>query len=150
MKGIVVFFVVSLLACHGQKKAVDQNATMNQQLVLLVEDGFFPIDSLETHIISDTKTLNTFFRRVNRTRKPGLSVPVVDFTKEVVLVACFGATQGQGMPKLKIVEGKEDHVTLTIEKPEKIASDNIISYPFCVYKMPKTERQIVFKRPERR
>ena len=146
MKGIVVFFVVSLLGCYSQKKAVvDQNASISQQLVLLVEDGFFPTDSLETHIIRDTKRLNAFFRRVNSSRKPGLPVPKVDFDKEMVLVACLGPTEGEGMPKLKIVEGKEDHLIIMVKKPEKKISDRIIAYPFCVYKMPKTGKSIHFK-----
>ena len=51
-------------------------------LVLLDHDNFTTIDTFQIREIRDFKTLNKFYREINKTRKPGLPVPMVDFTAQ--------------------------------------------------------------------
>lgn len=146
MKGIGVVLALLFLSCEGQKKVVENtHQQSDSRLVLLVQDAFLPVDSLQTHVITDAKTLNAFFRTVNKTRKPGLPVPLVDFGNEMVLVACMGKMEGDVEPKLAILEENQEQLVVDIEINKKSATPSINTYPFCVYKMPKTEKSIYFK-----
>ena len=146
MRGIVLVLVLFFLACHGQKKVVENTSKQdNGPLVLLVQDAFFPTDSLETHVIKDAKALNAFFREVNKTRKPGLPIPSVDFQNEMVLIACMGKMEGDILPELRISKKNEGELVVAIELQKKPSSTSLNTYPFCVYKMAKTDIPVSFK-----
>ena len=146
MKGIGLVVALLFLSCKGQKKVIENtHQSSDGRLVLLVQDAFFPTDSLETHVIKDAKTLNAFFRTVNKTRKPGLPVPLVDFGDEMVLVACMGEMEGDVEPKLEILEENQKQLDIGIEIDKKPSAASLNTYPFCVYRMPKTEKSIYFK-----
>ncbi|MEM1340511.1 MAG: hypothetical protein AAF717_12150 [Bacteroidota bacterium] len=145
MRGLGVVLIV-FLTCNGQKKGVENaHVSGNGQLVLLVQDAFFPTDSLQTQVIRDTKTLTTFFRTVNKTRKPGLPVPLVDFDNEMVLVACLGKMKGNIVPELKIKEENQDQLVVSIAINKTSSTTSMVTYPFYVYKMPKTDVPVSFR-----
>lgn len=137
--------IALMVSCNAQKKTgLSSDDSGNEDFVLLVEDAFFPTDSPITEIIRDTKALRTFFSKVNKTRKPGLPIPAVDFNTEMVLVACLGKTNRESQTELKILEESPEQLVIALEVGEKVAEGSVISYPFYVYKMPKTDVSVSF------
>lgn len=143
-------FVLSILmasACKSQKTNSEMESK-NDQLELLVEDAYFPVDERQAMVIEDEKSLRAFFSKVNRTRKPGLAVPEIDFDNEVALVVCSGEQKGNAMPYLEKEKASEQLLNITIknkslgknQKTEK----NAVTYPLAVYKMDKTRKKIDF------
>ncbi|MEO1486632.1 MAG: hypothetical protein AAFU57_12850 [Bacteroidota bacterium] len=109
----------------------------------ILEDGYYPVDEKQALVIENEKSLKAFFSKVNRSRKPGLPVPQIDFTKEVALVVCVGAYQSEGYPKL--MHPKKDGVYHIVgTKTEKNQENTTISYPLMVYKVPRTEDKFEF------
>lgn len=144
MKFVLIAIVILTSSCKNQKGLVVADDSQDNLLTLLVQDGYFFTDSLETSVIRDEKTLNSFFARVNRTRKPGLPVPKINFEEELVLVVCMGEQKTAAMANLKLVESDNQKITIGIEMQDEI-KNTLVSYPFCVYKMPASESEIIFK-----
>jgi len=139
----LIFFTFS---CKSQKKNMDSAGEQQQgQLVMLVQDGYFPVESPEHQVIEDAKTLKKFFSEVNRTRKPGIPVPQVDFTKEIVLVACMGNIKTEEYPTMGVALETEDEILVKTSIKMEKGPSAVTSYPFCVYKMPKTPKNVILE-----
>lgn len=144
MKSLLVVLVLLTFSCKSQKNRMETNTSMqDDQLVLLVEDAFFPVETPVTYIIEDAKTLKGFFTKVNRTRKPGIPVPIVDFSTETVLVACMGGVRTGLAPRMKIKTETPGAIEVIAELKGDENLQNSLSYPFCVYKIPKSQKRII-------
>ncbi len=145
MKIIFISILILASSCKSQKnlsQEIDDNG-----LTLLVQDGYFYTDTMETAVIEDEKTLKTFFSRVNKTRKPGLPVPQIDFEKEMVLVVCMGEQKTNEMPYLRFLESNEKEINIAIEMTNTTGKNiYTTSYPFCVYKIPISKHEVVFNK----
>ncbi|MEZ4811222.1 MAG: hypothetical protein R2819_12750 [Allomuricauda sp.] len=145
------FFILwaCLLSCKAQKKEGSISGNSND-VVLIAHDAYSGITEYQALVIKDTKSLNKFYSQINRTRKPGLPVPMVDFTTEMVVVLCMGEQRGEWVPTLIKSEQTEDNILMTIELPyaeHKDKMDNLpVSYPFYLYKMPYSSKSIDFQK----
>ena len=149
MKYFLFLSLVCLLSCKAQKQLGDQI----EGLVLLEQDGYSGIETFEIQAIRDTKSLNKFYTQINKTRKPGLPVPMVDFSQEMVLVVCLGKQQGE--PSVTLFKSSETATDLTVivqlsnsNRPE-LANTQPVTNPFYLYKMPLTEKTIIFQVAEK-
>lgn len=144
MRYFLVILIISAISCKSQKKTNNEN--LGDDLILLEQDGYSAVDSFETMVVRDTKTLNAFYTKINRTRKPGLPVPMVDFSKEMVLIVCMGKQVGENLPGLIKKEESDDEITLLINlsNPSEKEQTDLISSPFCVYKMPFSDKEVLF------
>ncbi|NNE77316.1 MAG: hypothetical protein HKN31_09620, partial [Pricia sp.] len=91
MRCLSLALVLIFLSCNGQKKSAmategANNQNTDERLSLVVSDMYAPTEAVETLVIKDAKSLQKFYSKVNRTRKPGLPVPEIDFSKEMVVV----------------------------------------------------------------
>lgn len=121
-----------------------------EDVVLVAKDGYSGIMEYEVLEIRDTKSLNKFYSQINKTRKPGLPVPVVDFSKEIVIVVCMGEQKGERMPMLSKIGETEEELTIAVELSKPKSTENIeaapIVYPFYLYKMPLTAKLLSFQK----
>lgn len=133
-----------------EKEEGSQNAMATPTLVL--QDNYSGGIAPDTLIIKDRKSLQKFFSKVNRTRKPGLPLPEVDFTKEMILIYCSGEQPLGNAVSLSVVEENDQELilkTTTVEtRKEKSASTALVS-PFSVYRMPLTNKRISFKEEQK-
>lgn len=155
MKYCFVAVLFALLSCNGQKKMVSTSTMVGPSeqsngLELLLQEEYSGFDTEETMIIKDRKNLKSFYSKLNRTRKPGLPVPEVDFTKNMVVVQCSGEQQHMGAPILTFDKETDSAIVLTskLVRDKKSGSKTITTFPFCLYKMPLTDKEIVVKSPK--
>ncbi len=139
--------VFCLFSCKAQKELAGDKI---EGLELVAEDGYSGIREYETMVIQDTKSLNKFYSQVNKTRKPGLPVPMVDFSKEIAIVVCLGKQRGERRPLLSKIHETEDELTLAVELSDSKSIQNEATaptlYPFYLYKMPLTAKLPNFKK----
>ncbi|MEM9143328.1 MAG: hypothetical protein AAGA86_10105, partial [Bacteroidota bacterium] len=104
------------------------------------------METPEPLVIRSYKHLKAFFAKINRTRKPGLPLPEVDFSQETVLVYCGGVTKASLKPILTLVKATDSTFFVHPEmvKREKGSSENIVT-PFSLYTLPVTEKEIIFQ-----
>jgi hypothetical protein len=120
----------------------------SKELQLVLADSYSGVEHSEFRVIRDSKTLKHFFLQINRTRKPGLPIPEVDFGKELLLIYCSGITLGVGEVGLCIIEDSRDDIVVGLkEGPLSEQQDqNVTTTPFCIYRMPLTPKKISFQK----
>jgi hypothetical protein len=163
MKTTVFLVLLVLTTCNGQKKTA-ADSTQNAQgegpeeknvkkvedsdyrLGLVASDSYSGIEQAETLIIRDAKSLQKFYSKVNRTRKPGLPVPDIDFSREMVVVRCSGAVEGGAVPELGIRKETDDEIVLGIRETGSVSNSSAVTTPFSVYRMPLTAKEVIVKK----
>ncbi|WP_276166267.1 hypothetical protein [Zobellia alginiliquefaciens] len=144
-----LFFSVLLvfLSCKGQEKSAGngEESMDNDRLQLVESDDYSGSDTEEFLVISDIKTLQKFYLTVNKTRKPGLPIPEIDFTKELLVVYCAGKQQDSSRPKVFIENETSENLILGVEKKESEKINTAITTPFSVYKLPLTGKKIILQ-----
>ncbi len=152
MRYFSLFVFAIILSCNGQKKASMENGGEmkgdSEKLTLLLEDNYSGSEVAETLVIKDEKALRSFYATLNRTRKPGIPIPEVDFTKEMILIHCLGEQTNGTQASLSVAEENDQEMIIitSVAKAEKSSSSSALISPFSVYKMPLTEKAITFKK----
>ena len=143
MRYALLIILVCMASCKAQKEGQTQN---DPDIVLIAEDGFSGILDYEASVIKDAKSLHKFYSRVNRTRKPGLPVPAVDFTQDMVIVVCLGEQSGQPVPVLTRMSETETDLSLALGLTDPASEGEIrttvMSNPFYLYKMPLSSKKM--------
>ena len=139
------------LACKSQEKSnVNDNtdSVKSLQPTLLLSDNYGGSEDADFQVIRDKKKLILFFAQVNKTRKPGLPVPDVDFSKEIVILYCPGKRMNGGTPKLTIKENTTERIVFGLDDSEieQKAGIEALTMPFSLYKLPLTEREIILQK----
>ena len=147
---VFLFLVLGLsISCKSQEKAAEVTAEelSQEELTLLLSDNYGGTETAEIQVIRDTKSLIKFFAEINKTRKPGLPLPEIDFNKEMLLVYCHGKTQLKTIPGLFVREETDQEKVLGVMELENAvtATDSAIKFPFSLYKLPLSEKQFVLR-----
>ena len=151
IKYFLLIASICLLSCKAQKP---ESSTVGEQidgLTLIEHQNFTNIDSFETRVIRDTKTLGKFYKQINKTRKPGLPVPVVDFSKEMLILVCLGEQHGEKTTVLSKLKETDQEMLIAIEVhnvSKEEMSRQPIYFPFYLYKMPLVDKTVVFQKIE--
>ena len=154
MKLFLIIISALVISCNAQKKSAlnEPKASDNSPLQLVLQDNYSGGDLAETLIIKDAKSLQRFYSQINRTRKPGLPVPDVDFTENMIIVHCSGLQKGSAMTDLTFVEETDRAIVLhpVKEIPSADVAQTAMTSPFSLYKLPLTDKEILIKDPERK
>jgi len=151
MKRIFLLVLVMMIGCKSQKNTEEKLATAStyeqEELILLLSDNYGGTEYPEIQIIKDQKALKKFFIEINKTRKPGLPVPQIDFTREMVVIYCSGKSQNITGSKLVLRNESDTEKILGVQSNEnqETTPSSAIIFPFSVYKMPLTDKRIVLE-----
>lgn len=123
-----------------------------KDLVLIDHDNFSTITDYEVRVIQDQKSLQKFYTKINMTRKPGLPVPVVDFSKDMLILVCLGEQHKEVGPLLSKLQETDTGVSIAVQSIDKEqveqTSTQSIYYPFYLYKMPIIDKTFDFQNIE--
>ena len=142
-----ILLLVAIMSCKSQK--TDQagegvNSQSSQGLTLLMSDNYGGTEQEEIQVIRSQGSLEKFFIQINKTRKPGLTPPEVNFKENMVVVYCSGKTSQQQLPELYATDDPEKGLILNKKNVE--VSENqegtAVLMPFGLYIMPLTEKEI--------
>ena len=66
----------------------------------------------------------------------------------MLVIVCTGQQQSNQIPALKLMEELDDKMLLQVASETKLegATSNAYTTPFCIYKMPLTSKELVFKK----
>jgi hypothetical protein len=95
-------------------------------------------------VIRDEKSLKAAFANINKARKPGLSVPILDFNKKIAILVSRGQAKGSSQIGLKIISATSDRIIIEVDDAQK-SEGTAITVPFCLYTIPYTQKELVFK-----
>lgn len=146
---LLITCVVCLVSCRAQKEVKPMGQEI-EGLVLMDEEGFSNIEEYRAEVIRDEKSLRKFYTEVNKTRKPGLPVPIIDFSKEMVVLVCLGKQPAEKSLLLSKLEETDNGLAIAVEIMDKKKEDEVsiqpIYYPFYLYKMPIIDKGINFQK----
>ncbi len=150
MRTILLFLLLFGVSCAGQKGLSADNANGNtqevQMLQHLLSDSYSGLEEEAFMVIRDSKALRNFFLQINKTRKPGLSVPKVDFTREIVVIYCAGISSVQRSMKMVLLNETQDEITLGLKEGTPSQKVGVLeTTAFCMYKLPYTQKDIIWQ-----
>jgi len=139
-----------LLSCKVQKEGYSPVGEEMENMVLVDHDDFTNIEAFDARVIKDGKSLRKFYSEINKTRKPGLPVPIVDFSKEMVILVCLGEQKGEKIPVLSKLKETDNEVSIAVEiskeKQQKELTIQPTYFPFYLYKMSLVDKTITFQK----
>ncbi len=140
---VICLFFTLLTSCKSQNKVANDGKN-GSIMELILKDNYSGVAAEEVLLIKDQKSLRQFFATINRTRKPGLPIPEIDFQKDMLLVWCEGETIA---PSLGLNLEKETSETYFFGKlhPKKKVKNTAIISPFLVYKLPLSDKKVLVK-----
>ena len=148
MKSYLITVLFIIISCNAQKTVTDSNSESqiksDNPMVLILQDQSANFDTVETMVIKDQKRLKSFYSKINKTRKPGLPIPEIDFTKEMIVVHCSGEQNKDGSISLSINEETKTEIILVSKFEGQTKVPVLVkTNPFCVYKMTLTDKNVV-------
>jgi len=139
-----------LLSCKAQKEGYSPVGEEMENMVLVDHDDFTNIEAFDARVIKDGKSLRKFYSEINKTRKPGLPVPIVDFSKETVILVCLGEQRGRKTPVLSKLKETEEEISMAVEIFDEQQKDEItiqpLYFPFYLYKIPLVDKKIAIQK----
>jgi hypothetical protein len=152
MKYLTLLIICVTIGCKGQKETLNNSESTentSEELTLDLSDNYGGTELQDIQVIRDPGTFKSFFTQINKTRKPGIPVPKVDFSKEMVVIYCSGKTTNGDVPGLFMISETDDKMILGLKKQnEHETSSTALVMPFGVYTMPHSDKEVVLDSPE--
>ena len=141
------------MSCASSKNVIvakqnNSSLSIESPFTLLMTEHYGAPSSAQNIVISDSKTLNSFFSKVNRTRKPGITVPDIDFSKNVIIIVYSGETLNHTDPVLYVLKETVTQTVLStkLRPSKKENSTGKIANSFYMYIMPQSKKKITFSK----
>ena len=150
MRSLLFISFVCLLSCKAQKDEQSLVGEKIEDMELVDHDDFTNIEAFDTRVIRDGKSLRKFYAEINKTRKPGLPVPIIDFSKETVILVCLGEQRGRKTPVLSKLKETEEGISIAVQIFDEQQKDEItiqpLYFPFYLYKIPLVDKKIAIQK----
>ncbi|AYN68454.1 hypothetical protein D1013_14215 [Euzebyella marina] len=142
----ILLIPVLIHSCKGQKNGATNNQTEQEDsdnlIELLVSDYYDGSIEEDYFVIKDSGALKKFYSKINKTRKPGIPLPDIDFSKNALLVY-FPNVQESDKGSLRVKQVTEDTVYLKTKDPNKASSSTSGLRPFLVYRISEIDKKII-------
>lgn len=146
---LVISFLFLAFACKSKKDTSSEGESQDPEMMkleMVTSDLYGGAEEEEFQVIRDAGTLSKFYRKVNMTRKPGLPVPEIDFSKFTVVLYCSGKTKTPQMPDFYVSTQNEAEMVLEKRKPlvaDSLGTGMATTTPFGLYILPYTDKQVI-------
>ena len=145
--GHSIFFIN---ACKTQKMGNEDttaDSTANDELTMVMSDLYGGANTELIEVIRSQKALDNFFLQVNKTRKPGIKPPAINFKENIAIIYCSGQTTQSGLPKLSMEQAEDDRIILNknMQETTENQEQKAVLMPFGLYIMPLTDKEILLQ-----
>ncbi|WP_116772092.1 hypothetical protein [Maribacter litoralis] len=145
-KNFLYLFLLLTTQVYSCKSVVPSNLQDSNsiEMELILNENYSGFEQENYILIKNQKDLNAFYGKINRTRKPGLTPPKVDFDSEMILVWCGDYSASE---YAQLVVREKDTLLEIQNKRSKVAKEenSLIVSPFSVYKLPLSSKSIKIK-----
>lgn len=88
--------------------------------------------------------LEEFFGKINRTRKPGIPVPEIDFKRNSAIIRLKGTTTNNE-PDITLQKSSKQSLLLKKIRTNSKKETTAVLTPFFIYSVPKTNKEVIIK-----
>ena len=145
------YSIYLLLAAIIQLNSCKSTAQSNLQesddvgMELILNENYSGFEQEEYFLIKNEKELSAFYGKINRTRKPGLTPPIIDFDSEMILVWC-GDSSATNYANFELNE-KDKFIELQKLKSKTFKEESkLVVSPFSMYKLPLSTKSLKIKK----
>ena len=147
---LFVSCMLLLSSCSaGHNKASKQLMQETIPFQILVQDTYGGYASSKFMVIENNNSLIEVFNLLNKSRSPDLEIPVINFEKESVIALFLGEKNSGGYAiTIEQVLDKSNKVYVVYKVVSPGVGDmvtSVMTQPFSIIKIPKTNKEIVFK-----
>jgi hypothetical protein len=118
---------------------------------ILIEGPISNVSEPQIQVIKEKEGLSKIVNQLNKSRSPKIPVPAVDFKKETIIGLFMGekTTGGYGISVASIQETKNELIVQVAESgPKGKFVSMVITQPFSIFKIKKTDKAIRFEKIE--
>lgn len=145
--GLLILLLI--FACRGQMVEATSKSESKADSVsmdLIQEDLYGGSQEKTLEVFKDQESLKKFYAQLNKSRKPGLRAPSVDFDEVMLLLYCPGnTTEILDMEAASLLIKEENLEFQPPAQANQEFTNSALLQPFYLYKLPLDERQIVLK-----
>lgn len=145
------YSICLLLAAIIQLNSCKSTAQSNLQesddvgMELILNENYSGFEQEEYFLIKSQKELSAFYGKINRTRKPGLTPPIIDFDTEMILVWC-GDSSATNYANFELHE-KDKFIELHKLKSKTFKEESkLVVSPFSMYKLPLSPKSLKIRK----
>lgn len=141
-----VILLLLFISCNAQKGNLNVNSknTNNGELELILRDNYSGLKSPKILVVKEPTALREFYAQINKTRKPGLAIPNLDFNAEMVIVYCAGEQINASAPSMAVVHVNNESIQISIKHTKATATSGGTTSPFCIYALKRTDKDLRF------
>ncbi|MFX0558399.1 hypothetical protein ACOCEA_16475 [Maribacter sp. CXY002] len=141
---ISVLIVCSFGSCKSQNNTAANQSLEAYQMELILEDNYGGSEVEETFFIKDQKSLEDLYGKINRTRKPGFPLPIIDFKKHMLFVYNAGKGNHENCT-LSLLKITKDTMVISVLREKNEQRITAIVQPFKIFKLPISKRKIILE-----
>ncbi|NER13997.1 protease complex subunit PrcB family protein [Leptobacterium flavescens] len=151
MKLAAVFLL--FVSCFFNEDRYKTDAVQEPTFELILQEQTGGPAKPQMMVVKGEKSLKDFYIQINKTRRPGLPVPEINFKEEKVIILCMGSrTTGGYSIEIEKLEEKADLINIYVREkgsPSKY-STSVLTEPFSIYKIKAADKKLVFKKADQR
>ncbi|WP_076548559.1 hypothetical protein [Maribacter ulvicola] len=135
--------LVAIVQLNSCKSIAQGNLKDSREIAmeLILNENYSGFEHEKYILIKNQKELSAFYGRVNRTRKPGLVMPSIDFNSTMVFIWC-GDSTALDYAHITLRE-KDDFLEVYKFKTKATKDkDKLVVSPFSVYKLPFSTKNL--------
>ncbi len=137
---LLLVIILQLNSCKTTAQHSLQESN-NKGMELLLNENYSGFEKEEYILIKSQKELNAFYGKINRTRKPGLTPPEVDFNSEMILIWC-GDNSASNYANLTLNEDDEFLGIRKLKSKTSKEESKLVVSPFSIYKLPLSAKSL--------
>jgi hypothetical protein len=141
---LAIILVGVAFSCQTKKTVAEKTGISFTELL---SGNHSNIRTEKSLVIKEPSSFQEILNSINKTREPNIKIPEINFKKEMLL-ALFMGERNTGGHSIRIdsISSNEKEVFVYVKEltPQGMAT-MVITHPFYLAKIKKTDKQIVFK-----
>lgn len=152
---LFAIYIFLLSSCSSSSTINKQTMIISQDTITfetLAEDFYGGMTDSKFIVIKDETTLNEIYKLINKSKSPGIKIPIINFEKETVLVLFLGekTSGGHSISVEQILDENEKLIVkykVTLPKLGEMVT-TVMTQPYYIIKIPITSKEIIFDKKD--
>ena len=152
---LFVIYIFLLSSCSSSSTINKQTMIISQDTITfetLAEDFYGGMTDSKFIVIKEETTLNKIYKLINKSKSPGIKIPIINFEKETVLVLFLGEKSSGGHSiSVEQILDENEKVTVkykvTLPKLGEMVT-TVMTQPYCIIKIPITSKEVIFDKKD--
>lgn len=140
------------MSCNSQKSPSKSDGDIDSfHIEMLEKESVGGYENSKYLVVKDQEMLEVIYGKVNIIRKPGLTIPKIDWENEMVIALFMGQKNSGGysitLHQASLLDNGKIEYLIKETKPQGMVT-TMITQPFYFCKVQRTNKEVLFKKVE--